>query len=910
LGVSRDDAEALTWFRRAAEHGNVDAQRNIGTMYLQPRGVAKNGAQAAEWYRRAADRGLAAAQRDLGKMLVVGDGVPRDRSEGIRWLRRAVERGDVEAQAVLGSVLVDEGRTSQVEGVQFLRLPASQGWTGAQNTLGWAYLNGRGIAADQREAAIWWGLAARNGHVTAQSNLGLLYSSGRGVPKDLTEAIRWYRLAANRGDAAAQVELGALYERGEGVTKDVVRAYLWYHLAAEQGNENGIKRRAALAEAAGPARLDEARQLASRVKLGDAVLRDDAMPPRFIADSPRPTPPVPDDVISRAALFVGPPSHARLSPDGRRLAYLAAANNVRNIWVRTVGERDDRPVTRETARDLTNVTWQCDSEHLLFLRDQNGDERAHLHQLDLRRGTSRDLTPSTLSWMDDLTRGECRDPDHVLVVGDGSMQRLDLRSGTLRVEAHNPGDVVRFGVDRAGQVRAALAWTPAGESVVRVRDHPRAPWRTIQRWPHLEQSRPLFTFTADSRGLLLVAGAGAPTARLLRVDIASGQSTVLAEDPRYDVDAVLMHPITRAVQAVKFERTRGEWMLLDPALRPDFEALRSICDGDADVDIVSRDSMDRTWVVACEADDRPFIYHLYSRATRASIPLFAPDPALRERRFTRLQPIELRARDGLTLEGYLALPVEPALKDPKMVLLVHGGPWERDIWLWNPIVQWLTSRGYSVLQVNFRGSTGYGTAHRLAGDREWGGKMLDDLVDAQRWALERGYARPGKVCIMGMSYGGYATLAALAFAPDTFACGVSVVGPSHIPSQIRGWATPWRWYWERHVGSLDTDDALLRSRSPVFSARAIKAPLLLVHGADDPRVGRLQSDLMAAALQEHDKKFLYLVLPGDGHGFLNPANRLRLAAAAEAFLASILGGRYEAPAPQEDLKPFVRAHVR
>lgn len=908
-GVARDDAEALSWFRRAAERGYAAAERNIGTMYLQGRGVAKDGARAAEWYRRAADRGLAAAQRDLGRRYVLGDGVTRDRAEGIKWLRRAVEQGDAEAQAALGWLYVDEGGASQAEGVRLLRSPAAQGNTDAQNTLGWAYLNGRGVSADSREAAIWWGLAARNGNLTAQGNMGLLYSTGDGVPKDLAQAARWYRLAASQGDATAEVGLGALYERGEGVPKDPVRAYLWYHLAAEQGNADAIKRRAALADAVDPSRLDAARQLAPRVKPGDAVLQDDTTPPRLVADSPRPAHGRPDDPLPRAALFVGASaSHPRLSPDGRRLAYVARWNSVRNIWVRTVGERDDRPVTREAARDLTSFTWQCDGEHLLFTRDRDGDERPHLYQLDLRSGAIRDLTPPTVTWMGDPNQGECREPDLALATADASAYRVNLGSGTATLDTHNPGNVVRWGVDRALQVRAALAWTQGGESVLRVRDHRKAPWRTVQRWDYQEESRALFTFTADGRGLLLVVSAGASTARLLRIDLATGQTTVLAEDPHYDVDSVLVHPATREAQAVRFVRARPEWTILDSALRPDFEALRSFCDGDADV--VSRDATDRTWVVLCGTDDHPPTYHLYVRATRASTALFAPDPALQERRFARLRPIEVRARDGLTLPGYLAVPPGPAPKDPKMVLLAHGGPWARDTWQWHPIVQWLTNRGYSVLQVNFRGSTGYGKAHLLAGDREWGAKMLDDLLDTRSWAIDHGYARAGKICIMGLSYGGYATLAALAFAPDAFACGVAIAGVSHIPSQIRAWATPWRWYWERHVGSLDTDEALLRSRSPLLSARSVKAPLLLVHGDGDRRVERLQSDLMASAMLEHKRQFLYLVLPDDGHGFLDPANRLRLAAGTEEFLASTLGGRFETLSPQEDLKPFVRAFMR
>jgi dipeptidyl aminopeptidase/acylaminoacyl peptidase len=267
-----------------------------------------------------------------------------------------------------------------------------------------------------------------------------------------------------------------------------------------------------------------------------------------------------------------------------------------------------------------------------------------------------------------------------------------------------------------------------------------------------------------------------------------------------------------------------------------------------------------------------------------------------------MQPISCVARDGLTLHGYLTLPVGLAPKHLPLVLNVHGGPWGRYTWGLVPEAQWLANRGYAVLQVNFRGSTGYGKAFLNAGDREWGGKMHDDLIDAKRWAVAQGYADPQRVAIYGGSYGGYATLVGLTFTPDEFACGVDIVGPSSIATLIRSippyWA-PLKSMFEKRVGKLETEEAFLNARSPLFKADQIKVPLLIAQGANDPRVKQAESDQIVAAMRKNNKPVEYLVFPDEGHGFARPENRLRFYAAAEQFLAQYLGGRAEPPSDKE-----------
>jgi dipeptidyl aminopeptidase/acylaminoacyl peptidase/TPR repeat protein len=913
-GVAKDEAEALRWYRRAAEHGEAHAEHAIGLVYFWGLGVAQDDGQALRWFRRAADRALAAAQHDLGWMYFSGRGVARDDFEGVRWYRRAVEQENAKAQYDLGFAY-SQGRgveRDDREAVRLLRLAAAQGETDAQCHLGFMYFAGHGVPRDVAESATWFERAARQGSAKCQSNLAAMYVTGLGVPQDFEEAARWFRQAADQDEPDAEAGLGLLYERGLAVPPDPIRAYLWYHLAASHGKATALQQQEALTRRMTPAQLDEARRLAPVVKPGHEALRTDLIRPSAATSTGGSTSAVAlGDLIPRAALFVGDhPARPLLSPDGRRLAYLARWNDVYNLWVRTIGEHDDRLLTRETERDLWHFRWQCDGEHLLFLQDRDGDQRWRLYQADLAGNPARDLTPTGAgSVSSDWIGGACSDPDRglVLVHADGaalSAYRADLRSGRLVSDTKNPGDVTEWAADRAQRVHAALALTPEGYAEVRVRADDRAPWRVVQRWGLEETDGHLVGFTDDGRHLLLTSSVGAATSRLLRLDLATGQSVVLAEDPRYDVGAVLSSPVTREIQGVRFVRDRAEWMLLDQSLKPDFDVLRSVCGGD--VGLESRDRMDRTWVARCDSDSRPPVYYLYVRATRSATPLFAPDPTLAGREFARMQPFEFRARDGLTLHAYLTFPVGAEPRGLPMVLLVHGGPWARDAWGWDPEAQWLANRGYAVLQVNFRGSAGYGKAHLRAADGNWGGRMLDDLLDAERWAIGHGYARQGKVCLMGWSYGGYATLAALAFAPDAFACGVSLGGVSHLPAQVRAYSPPARWYWEQHVGRADPDDAFLRARSPSGHAASINAPLLLAHGASDRTVERLQSDLMASALRSYKRTVVYLVLPGEGHSLRNPANRLRFLALTEQFLSASLGGRVEPRGSQDDFTPFLR----
>lgn len=911
-GVPRDDREAVRWFERAAQGGDGGAMNDLGHMFHHGHGIPRDDAQAARWFRHAADQNLAPAQRNLGLMYLEGRGVPQDHAEAARWFRRAAEQNFALAQRNLGLAYLHGRGVPQddAEAARWFRRAAEQDDPPAMTNLGFLYYTGRGVPQDDAEAARWSRRAADLGIDVAQRNLGIAYREGRGVPRDDGEAARWLRQAAMQGDAVAQLQFGQLHERGTGVSRDLVQAYVWYSLAATglAGDAQARARaeRDVVALLLAPDQLARAEALVQtwqpKPSPGPALEQSAAVPVQATALSGGPPAEPAKDLIPRKALFVPLADKPRVSPDGRRLAYLAPDYGIPKLWMRTLGAEDDRVVTPDRAHAARMFAWQCDGEHILSLQDRDGDEHWRLYQTDVKARTTRDLTPADGVRVTPVALN-CRVPDQALfgvylrTRDRPDVYRVHLQTGASAVDTENPGDVATWLADGELEVRAAASVSAEGGPFIRVRHPGRSPWRVLKQW-----SAGLVAFSRDGRSLQLLASADAPARRLLRADIETGAVTVLAEDPRHDVADVLLHPSTGEVQAVAFDRARREWTILDQSIRDDFDALRAV--GTGNLDVVSRDRENRTWIVRHAADVTPPQYVLYDRATRRVTPLLRTSPAAEGFTLARMQSISFEAGDGMRLHGYLTLPVARSQPLP-LVVLVHGGPWERDVWGWEPEVQWLANRGYAVLQVNFRGSTGYGRAYLDAGDREWGGKMLSDLVDGKAWAVRAGHADPRKVCIMGASYGGYATLSALTFVPDEFACGIAFAAPSDLTALVR---SRWRLlkpFIDQRLGRIERDDALLKAQSPLFAVERMRAPLLMAHGANDPNVSRLESDQFVAAARARRTSVEYLVFD-EGHGLVRPENRLRFYAAAEQFLAQHLGGRLEPPAPDEDWRPLRR----
>jgi len=604
-------------------------------------------------------------------------------------------------------------------------------------------------------------------------------------------------------------------------------------------------------------------------------------------------------LIPRAVLFGNPEKASpQISPDGRLLAYLAPSGGVLNVWVRTLNGEDDRAVTDDRERGIRAFFWQQSSAHVLYLQDAGGDENFHLYQTDVSTGETADLTPFPNVRAQPLASDPAF-PDVLLVSLNTrdprlfDVYRLDLTTRVLTLDTENPGDVAGFSADNALQVRAAQVSLPDGGTEIRVRDDANAPWRVFLSWGPDEDGGGIVGFSPGDKSALVTHSIGANASRLLEMDLDTGESRVIAEDSEYDVGGTLHHPRTHALEAVQFVRARREWTALDPAIEADFVALSAVRHGDWSV--ISRDIADKTWIIAYLVDDGAVTYYTYDRLTKTATFLFSSQPALDGYTLSPMQPAEFPARDGLTLHGYLTLPAGLAPTNLPLVLLVHGGPWARDLWGYSAAVQMLANRGYAVLQINFRGSTGYGKRFLNAGDREWGAAMHTDLLDGKAWAIAMGYADPDRVAIMGGSYGGYATLAALAFTPEEFKCGVDIVGPSNLLTLLQT-IPP---YWEpivaqfhKRMGRPDEEE-FLRSRSPLFSAHEITKPLLIAQGANDPRVKQAESDQIVQAMRAGGLPVEYLVFPDEGHGFARPENSRKFYAAAEAFLAEHLGGRAE-----------------
>jgi dipeptidyl aminopeptidase/acylaminoacyl peptidase len=356
----------------------------------------------------------------------------------------------------------------------------------------------------------------------------------------------------------------------------------------------------------------------------------------------------------------------------------------------------------------------------------------------------------------------------------------------------------------------------------------------------------------------------------------------------------MVNPDTYEPEAVSFARERNEWQVLDPAIKKDLDAVAKIHEGDFDV--LSRDDADRVWTVLFTVDNGPVPFYAYDRAAGKATFMFYSRPALKKYTLARMEPISFNARDGLTIHGYLSCPPGVPKKNLPMVLNVHGGPWYRDTWGYNPEAQWLANRGYACLQVNFRGSVGYGKAFINAGDKEWGGKMHDDLIDAVNWAVAEGIADPKRIAIYGGSYGGYAALVGATFTPDVFAAAVDLVGPSNLVSFLETVPPYWaaaREIFHKRIGNPETEQEFLKSRSPLFKVDAIRIPMLIAQGANDPRVNKAESEQIVAAMQAKGLDHQYMLFEDEGHGLLKPENRIKFYAAAEKFLAKHIGGRHE-----------------
>jgi dipeptidyl aminopeptidase/acylaminoacyl peptidase len=610
-------------------------------------------------------------------------------------------------------------------------------------------------------------------------------------------------------------------------------------------------------------------------------------------------------LIPREVLF-GNPVHAQpsISPDGKKLAWIAPdSKNVMQVWVQTIGGNDARMVTADKSRGIRNHDWAWDSHTILYQQDSDGDENYHTYAVDLARANVRDLTP----WQGvraEFLASNPRFPEQLLIAMNlrdrktMDVYRVNLSSGAVVLDTLNPGDVQGWLADDDLVIRGASVVTPEGGAEIRVRDSAQGKWRILVKTGAGDLKQDLVAmldFSKDGRAIFLESTVGRDTAGIVRKDLSSGAETLIARRDDSDLDDAMIHPTRHVIEAAAFAPERKHWQVIDPAVAPDFDALAKVEDGD--LSIVSRDLADDAWLVEFNSDRRSSHYYRWDRATRKATLLFSAQPRLDAATLAPMKPITFRARDGMNIHGYLTLPVGVEPNNLPLVENVHGGPWWRYNWGMEPLAQWYANRGYAVLEVNFRGSTGYGKKYLHAGDRQWGLAMQDDLTDSVKWAVAQGIADPKRVAIDGVSYGGYAALAGAAFTPEVYKCAVDICGPADLFLLIKTFPAYYaiRGLWLSRVGDPDrpADKELLTKASPLYSAEQIRIPLLIGQGANDPRVVRSQSDAVVAAIAKNKGQVTYVVYSDEGHGFGRPPNRLDFEAREEKFLASQLGGRYQ-----------------
>lgn len=588
-----------------------------------------------------------------------------------------------------------------------------------------------------------------------------------------------------------------------------------------------------------------------------------------------------------------------VSPDGRHLAFLAPHNDQFNVWLAPHARMPEAmPLTR-SLHGVRTFSWAYDSRHICFTADTDGDENHRVGVADTVDGSIRWITPGD-GVEGSIVKLSARHPGQILVSHNkrdakyADLYRVSLATGQAEIVCINQG-FYNYIVDEDLSLRLVTRHLDNG-SVLYLAPTANGwrPFMTVDL-ASTDADTPL-SFDSEGRNLFMLDSRERDTAALVSVAMETGGAHPVAGHQRYDCVEALFNPLTAQPQAVAFAGFRKTWRFLDPALRTDWTLLTAL--GDGDVSILSRSLDDRYWTVAFEQSHRPRRFYLLDRHRRSTV-LLGEQLDLDEREASPLLPTAVTSRDGWSLPCYYALP--PAFRDRAkpdrplpLVLLPHGGPWTRDHWRFNQVDQWLTSRGCAVLRVNFRGSTGFGKAFTAAGDLEWGRRMQHDLDDAVDWAVAQGIADRERIAIVGQSYGGYAALAGLAFTPDRFACAVSICGPSDLVSHLEALppsAAAYRSWWLARVGNVDTTEGreLLRSRSPAQFADCITRPLLMFHGANDPRVRHEQSERMVEVLRDHAIPVTHVVFPDEGHGIQKTGNSDLMFALMEVFLAKHLG---------------------
>jgi len=578
-----------------------------------------------------------------------------------------------------------------------------------------------------------------------------------------------------------------------------------------------------------------------------------------------------------------------LSPSGDLIGFLKPVDNRLNVFVQKKSGDKAMQVTHVKDRDLHGFFWKGE-KYILYLKDNAGDENYHVYVAQSDGSGERDITPFDgvkAQIIDDL-----EDHPTDLIVGLNKRNRevfdayrLNVETGELKLIAENPGNIASWKTDHDGNIRVATSTDGVNTSLL-YRKTEQDPWKPILTTNFKEVFSPQF-FTFDNKNLYGASNIGRDKTAIVEFDLDSAKETrVLFESPEVDVSGLYYSRKRKVITSVSYTTWKEQRKYFDPVTEQLYEMLEQKLPG-YDVYITSSNRDEDIFIVRTITDRSLGSFYLFDSRSGELTKLADRNPWLKEDELAEMKPVTYTARDGLTIHGYLTLPKGVAPKNLPIVVNPHGGPWARDEWGFNPEVQFLVNRGYGVLQMNFRGSTGYGRRFWEEGFKQWGLRMQDDISDGVKWLIEQGIADPRRVAIYGGSYGGYAVLSGLTKTPDLYAAGVDYVGVSNLFTFMKTIPPYWRPFLEmmyEMVGNPDKDKKLFEENSPALNADKIKAPLFVAQGAKDPRVNIEESNQIVQALKNHGVDVEYMVKENEGHGFHNEENRFSFYEAMEKFL--------------------------
>ena len=589
----------------------------------------------------------------------------------------------------------------------------------------------------------------------------------------------------------------------------------------------------------------------------------------------------------------------QVSPDGKKLAWLAVKGTKLAIHFKQINSNKVQTINTQSGKSVGNFNWAQDSRTLFYYEDTLGDENYHVFKVSIDKPNAKsvDLTPLKGVRVF-ITKIPRNDPHHIYVSHNQrdksvfDLYRLNLKTNQLTLIAKNPGDAEGVLIDDSGKLRARYRKLSDNRKSLESLSADGKHWKKVIDWD-FEDSLRVLDFTPDSNSVWVISNIGVDKKSLYKMDIRTGKMQPVYAESDVDLDGVSISKVTKKPVYAASMPDYPRLHFFDAKLEAEFNRVKQKHDGY--ISVVSTDNAERT-IVFFVSKEKKREYYLYNRDS-GETSLIGKNPLAKHvSKLSDTKAISYKSRDGLTIHGYLTIPKGLEGKRVPMILQVHGGPWARDRYGPNHRIQFLANRGYAVLQVNYRGSTGYGKKFKQAAIREFAGKMHDDLIDGVNWAIKQGVADKEKVCIKGGSYGGYATLVGMTFTPDVFACGVDVVGMSNLVTLIKNVPAYWKSgmpLWYKYVGHPNNPEDVkdMESRSPLFKVNAVKNPLMVVQGANDPRVTQLESDQIVKALRASGKEVEYLLFKDEGHGIRKWTNNLIYHRKMEDFLAKHLGGR-------------------